>query len=210
MFNRVNPYAFTIVISCGIVFMYLAYLGVTIPLHPAAARGLAEEPAHRATRTLFQLGGWGVVTNVIAVLYGAAMAVNLCWPRTTIYGTKWYQQYGVDPRRRIAVIVSGLILYYGFRRTGWRCCPSTRRSNGSAADERAAADPRRAVAEPTDGGVRAAGGPPHLSSMDTVSMDRGDPRSLRKLVRRDLVVLAVGQPDRDLDDGAGAGRVSSV
>ena len=35
--NIANPYAVTIVLGLGIIYMYMAYLGVTIPLLPAAA-----------------------------------------------------------------------------------------------------------------------------------------------------------------------------
>ena len=44
-FNIQNPSAFTIIISMGIILMYLAYLGVTIPLLQAALRRLARQPA---------------------------------------------------------------------------------------------------------------------------------------------------------------------
>ena len=47
-----------------------------------------------ANQGLFKLGGWALVTNGIAILYGAAMVINLAWPRDYFYGTKWYQQYG--------------------------------------------------------------------------------------------------------------------
>jgi len=114
VFNWVNPYAFTIVISCGIVFMYLAYLGVTIPLIQRRREGWPNSLPTSA-RNLFHLGGWGVLTNIIAVAYGASMAVNLCWPRTYYYGTKFYQKYGVI-LGSIAVVVSGLIIYHGFMR----------------------------------------------------------------------------------------------
>ena len=41
-FNIYNPYAFDIIISLGIIWMYLAYLGVTIPL---LQKRLAAGPA---------------------------------------------------------------------------------------------------------------------------------------------------------------------
>ena len=55
LFNWYNPAAFTIVISCGIAFMYLAYLGVTIPL---LRRRQAGWPGNMADRKdgLFALG----------------------------------------------------------------------------------------------------------------------------------------------------------
>ena len=49
-FNIVNPSAFTIIISLGIILMYVAYLGVTIPLLRMRLRGLARQPARCAAR----------------------------------------------------------------------------------------------------------------------------------------------------------------
>jgi len=117
-FNWLNPYAFTIVISCGIVFMYLAYLGVTIPLFMQRRHGWPDN-LPRERHDLFRLGPAGLITNGIAVVYGIAMTINLAWPRVDFYGSKWYQEYGV--MTAIALVVgAGLILYYGYQqaRTG--------------------------------------------------------------------------------------------
>jgi urea carboxylase system permease len=110
-FNIYNQYAFEVIVALGIIFMYLAYLGVTIPL---LRRRLDGWPGNLpdAKAGLFSLGRFGIITNVIAILYGASMAINLAWPRDYFYGTKWYQQYG--PITGVAVIVgAGLVLYYG-------------------------------------------------------------------------------------------------
>ncbi len=109
-FNIYNQYAFEVIIALGIIFMYLAYLGVTIPLLQQRLKGWPGNL--NDGQNLFKLGRWGVITNVIAVAYGAAMAINLAWPRDYYYGTKWYQQYG--PIIGIsAVVIAGLALYYG-------------------------------------------------------------------------------------------------
>ena len=118
LFNWYNPAAFTIVISCGILFMYLAYLGVTIPL---LQRRQAGWPGNLPDRKdgLFSLGKWAIITNVIAIAWGVTGCVNLLWPRAGFYGTKWYQQYG--PIFAMALVVgAGLVIYYGFQqhRTG--------------------------------------------------------------------------------------------
>jgi hypothetical protein len=34
---------------------------------------------------LFSLGRWGLPVNILAVLYGAVMVVNLAWPRPEVY-----------------------------------------------------------------------------------------------------------------------------
>ncbi len=65
-FNIYNQYAFEVIIALGIVFMYLAYLGVTIPL---LQRRLAGWPGNLpdAKDGLFGLGQLAVITNVLAV-----------------------------------------------------------------------------------------------------------------------------------------------
>jgi amino acid transporter len=111
-FNIYNQYAFEVIIALGIIFMYLAYLGVTIPLLQQRLNNRWPANLASANDGLFGLGRWAVVTNVLAIIYGASMAVNLAWPRDYYYGTKWYQQYG--PISGIAVVViAGLLLYYG-------------------------------------------------------------------------------------------------
>ncbi len=109
-FNIYNQYAFEVIIALGIIFMYIAYLGVTIPLLRQRLNGWPGKL--NDGENLFKLGSWGVVTNVLAIFYGAAMVVNLAWPRDYFYGTKWYQQYG--PIVGVAtVMIAGLALYYG-------------------------------------------------------------------------------------------------
>ncbi len=105
LFNIVNPKAFTIIVSCGILFMYLAYLGTTIPLLQKRLAGWPGE----AGKGYFGLGSWGVITNVLAILYGATMAINLAWPRVAFYGDLWYQKWGVI-LATIVVVVVGLVV----------------------------------------------------------------------------------------------------
>jgi urea carboxylase system permease len=109
-FNIYNQYAFEVIIALGIIFMYMAYLGVTIPLMQQRLNGWPGKL--NDGQNLFKLGRFGVVTNAIAIVYGASMTVNLAWPRDYYYGTKWYQQYG--PIIGICtVVIAGLALYYG-------------------------------------------------------------------------------------------------
>ena len=66
-----------------------------------------------------------MVTNGIAILYGAAMVINLAWPRDYFYGTKWYQQYG--PITGVAlVLIVGLVLYYGYQKDKMEVLPEHR------------------------------------------------------------------------------------
>ena len=122
--NIFNPYAVTIVLGLGIVYMYLAYLGVTVPLFQRRREGW---PGNLPTgkQGLFSLGPWAMVTNGIAIAYGLAMAINLMWPRDYFYGTKWYQQYGVILGVVIA-IGAGLIVYYGYQKDKMEVLPEHR------------------------------------------------------------------------------------
>jgi amino acid transporter len=95
--NVMQPAIFTILSSISIVLIYLSYLLVTVPLlrkrlqkkWPLADDG--SEPG-------FSLGKWGLPVNIVAVLWGGAMTLNLVWPRPEIYNSvppfEWYLQWG--------------------------------------------------------------------------------------------------------------------
>ncbi len=79
------PEVFTAVTSVAIIMIYLAYLLVTVPLLRKRLRG--EWPDDDSARSgYFTLGRWGLPVNILAVVWGAAMAINLAWPRSEVYG----------------------------------------------------------------------------------------------------------------------------
>ena len=98
--NMQQAAIFTALSSLCIAMLYLAYLGVTVPL-------LVVRIKHRNTdgfpsgvdefgKPQFSLGRWGIAVNVIAVIYQAGMAINLIWPRPEIYdltGETWWLQW---------------------------------------------------------------------------------------------------------------------
>jgi amino acid transporter len=55
--------------------IYLSYFLGNLVIMRARARGWPKAKAP------FRLGGWGLVVNVLALLYGGAMLVNFAWPR---------------------------------------------------------------------------------------------------------------------------------
>lgn len=110
-FNWYNARAFTIIISMGIILMYIAYLGVTTQLLRRRSEGWPGNLPD-AKDGLFKLGTWGPITNVIAILYGLAMVTNLMWPREEFYGPLWYQKWGPILITSV-LIVAGLLIYYG-------------------------------------------------------------------------------------------------
>lgn len=90
--NLGNAQLFTAVTGVAVVIVYLAYLFVTVPALVERLRGRlpAAEPGR------FSLGRWGIPLNVVAVLYGGFMTVNLAWPRSEVYdpeGGHWYLQW---------------------------------------------------------------------------------------------------------------------
>ncbi|MFJ8632361.1 amino acid permease [Streptomyces sp. NPDC093568] len=90
---------FTALSSLCIAMLYLAYLGVTLPLLVARIRhrgaGPLPDGVDETGRPLFSLGRWGTLVNALAVLFQIGMTVNLLWPRREIYdlteGTWWLQ-----------------------------------------------------------------------------------------------------------------------
>ncbi len=73
---------FTTLASVCIMLLYLAYLMVTGPLLLARVRGRFDDERHPEE---FHLGRWGLPLNVVAVVFGVAMAVNLGWPRAEVF-----------------------------------------------------------------------------------------------------------------------------
>jgi len=118
--NIRQPQIFTVVTSIAVVLIYLAYLLVTGPMLLARLRG--DWPLAGSDKG-FSLGRYGVVVNVVAVVWGAAMAVNLAWPRRDVYDAiephHLYLQYGAP--LSIGAVVLGGLAYYRLRqrhRTG--------------------------------------------------------------------------------------------
>src|ERR1700712_1879300 len=94
---------FTAVTSVAVVIVYLAYLCVTVPALVHRIRGdkavdLTDiDP--QLGKKYFSLGRWGLPLNVVAVIYGAAMLVNIGWPRQAVYdveGNSWVLQYSPE------------------------------------------------------------------------------------------------------------------
>ena len=75
---------FTAVTSVAVVLVYLAYLLVTLPTLLARLRGRFPTSDH------FSLGRWGILVNLVAVLWGLFMAVNIGWPRAEVYDPPYF------------------------------------------------------------------------------------------------------------------------
>jgi urea carboxylase system permease len=110
--NIGQPKIFTVLTSIAVIMIYLAYLMVTGPLLMKRLRG-HWPPADLAAGGYFTMGRWGLLVNVVAVLWGVGMALNLAWPREAVYGTPWYNTWGAFAYT--GVILGTGLLWYGFK-----------------------------------------------------------------------------------------------
>ncbi|MDT8912889.1 amino acid permease [Amycolatopsis sp. PS_44_ISF1] len=108
LINLGNQRAFFVLTSTAIILFYIPYLMVTAPMLLRRLRGQWPGPGHGP---YFRLGRWGVVVNLVAVLYGAGMTVNLLWPRAEVYGgDHWYFQWGAVLITALIVVAGGVLL----------------------------------------------------------------------------------------------------
>ena len=83
---------FAAIASVSVVIVYIAYLMVTVPalVHRLRGTSLSYGPP------VMDLGKWGIPVNMIAVVMGALLVVNIGWPRAEVYdpaGASWFLQY---------------------------------------------------------------------------------------------------------------------
>jgi urea carboxylase system permease len=108
---------FTALSSLCIAMLYLAYLGVTGPLlvdriRRARGRAAPETGTDETGKPLFSLGRWGIPVNVAAVLYQVVAAINLVWPRKSVYdltGHTWWLQWSALLFIGLALVVGALV-----------------------------------------------------------------------------------------------------
>ena len=110
--NIGQPKIFTVLTAIAIIMIYLAYLMVTGPMLKRRLQG-QWPPADLAAGGYFTMGKWGMLVNVVAVLWGAGMALNLAWPRESVYGTPWYNTWGAFVY--IGVILGAGLLWYAVK-----------------------------------------------------------------------------------------------
>jgi urea carboxylase system permease len=82
LLNLGNSQVFAAVSGVAVVIVYLAYLMVTVPLLYRRVRGQYD----RSNPTgHWSLGRWGVPVNVVAVIGGLFLMINIGWPRVEVY-----------------------------------------------------------------------------------------------------------------------------
>jgi urea carboxylase system permease len=113
--NIRQPQIFTVITSIGIIMIYIAYLLVTVPMLFSRLRG-EWPPKDAKQKGYFSLGKLGLPINILAVVWGAGMAINLGWPRKDVYNATepfhWYLQYGAV--LFIGIVFFGGLAYYWF------------------------------------------------------------------------------------------------
>ena len=107
--NIEQPKIFTVLTSIAIIMIYLAYLMVTGPMLKKRLQG-QWPPADLKAGGYFTMGRWGLLVNIVAVLWGVGMALNLAWPREAVYGTPWYNTWGAFVY--IGVILGAGLIWY--------------------------------------------------------------------------------------------------
>jgi urea carboxylase system permease len=106
LINLGNAKVFNALIGAGVLLIYLAYLGVTLPALRSRLRGEwqpDERFFHMSPRV-------GTAVGIGATVWGAIGALNLIWPRAEFYGDAWYQQYS-GILVTAAVVLIGAVQY---------------------------------------------------------------------------------------------------
>ncbi len=126
------PHVIEMICAVAIVWANLAYIMVTFPLlltrlrrnasrPPCPAAPMRESAGHGdfgsrvAPHPYFSLGRFGLPVNMIAVLWGLFVVVNIGWPRPEIFGSDLWGRF-VAPLATLAVIVPGAAYYLLFQR----------------------------------------------------------------------------------------------
>lgn len=108
LFNLLSEQAMTALACVSIVWANLAYLLTTAPLLVRRLRTGGRSPL---------LGRWAVPVNLVAVVWGAVLIVNIAWPRERMYGTDWYLQFGA-PLATAGLLLVGALVYRRMGRCG--------------------------------------------------------------------------------------------
>jgi urea carboxylase system permease len=113
--NIANQSAFVALTGVAIIMFYLPYLGVTGSMLVRRLRGEWPRADHGP---YFSLGPFGLIVNVIAVVYGALVAFNIAWPRAAVYGSAWYFRFGAYEFIGASFLIGALYYYFVQRRKG--------------------------------------------------------------------------------------------
>jgi urea carboxylase system permease len=143
LINLGQTSVFATVTSVSVVIVYLAYLFVTIPL---LLHRIRRNRAHTPEAAYFTLGRWGLPVNVVAVVFGVFLLVDVGWPRAAVYdpaGQSWVLHYSA-PLSVVVAVALGLVAF--------RVMTRQRAAAGAAAMPAVAAVPGEPAAPGESGG----------------------------------------------------------
>jgi amino acid transporter len=115
LINLGQTSVFATVTSVSVVIVYLAYLFVTIPL---LWHRIRRNPAHIPDAAYFTLGRWGLPVNIVAVVFGMFLLINVGWPRAVVYdptGQSWVLRYSA-PLSVVFAVGLGLLAFKVMKR----------------------------------------------------------------------------------------------
>jgi urea carboxylase system permease len=110
LINLGQTSVFATVTSVSVVIVYLAYLFVTIP---RLWHRFRHNQAHSPDAAYFTLGHWGLPVNIVAVVFGVFLLVDVGWPRAAVYdpaGQGWVLRYSA-PLSVVVAVGLGLLAY---------------------------------------------------------------------------------------------------
>ncbi|MFJ6418688.1 APC family permease [Paeniglutamicibacter sp. NPDC091659] len=99
--SKISEDALVAIISFAAMGMYMGFQMVILAALRARLKGW--KPAGK-----FQLGGWGIPVNVLALFWGILGMLNMVWPRTPEAG--WFANYIVLISSLVVLAVGGLYL----------------------------------------------------------------------------------------------------
>lgn len=102
------PHFVDLIVRAAILWANLAYLFVTGPMLYRRWRSWPGEPMSGR----FSLGRWGILVNVLAVLWGVLMVINIGWPRADEPDVAWYARGGVILFTAVLLGSGGLYYYF--------------------------------------------------------------------------------------------------
>ncbi len=115
--NANAPELVETLVSVAIVWANLGYLLVTAPMLVRRLR--SRSMPRQQPPGGFSMGLWGLPVNILAVLWGLFVILNIGWPRPEIYGSSSPGRFAA-PLATSVMLILGILYYHLFqkRKTG--------------------------------------------------------------------------------------------
>ena len=112
VFSLVSANAVVKLISFAAAGIYVGFQMVVLAALRAHAKGW--KPAGAWT-----MGRWGFAINALALTYGVAAIINMCWPRGADWGTRWVVLVGLAVVIGVGLIYMALAKPYAHGNQPW-------------------------------------------------------------------------------------------